>query len=197
MTSPSSLSFGAEVRRLREARKMTAAQLGRCLATSSTPILAIEAGKRYPRRVVVLQLAQALNCDANRLLDLCESSKAAAEEAKRKRRADEAQQCPEDEPTDPRLGLAWRIETSRRANGLSQAETERHCGMSKGYLRSVERADIFPLDVWLEPLADVLGVSLEDLQRRRERARAANTARLSRLRQLRRALGTGGSEAHR
>jgi len=48
MTSPSSLSFGAEVRRLREARKMSAAQLGRCLATSSTPILAIEAGKRYP-----------------------------------------------------------------------------------------------------------------------------------------------------
>lgn len=197
MTSLSSLAFGAEVRRLREARKMTAAQVGRCLATSSTPILAMEAGKRYPRRVVVLQLAQALNCDANRLLDLCESSKAAAEEAKRKRRADEAQQCPEDEPADPRLGLAWRIETSRRAKGLSQAETERHCGMSKGYLRSVERADIFPLDVWLEPLADVLGVSLEDLQRRRDMARAANTARISRLRQLRRALGTGGSEAHR
>ncbi len=197
MTSLSSLAFGAEVRRLREARKMTAAQVGRCLATSSTPILAMEAGKRYPRRVVVLQLAQALNCDANRLLDLCESSKAAAEEAKRKRRADQAQQSPEEEPTDPRLGLAWRIETSRRAKGLSQAETERHCGMSKGYLRSVERADIFPLDVWLEPLADVLGVSLEDLQRRRDMARAANTARISRLRQLRRALGTGGSEAHR
>lgn len=197
MTSPSSLSFGAEVRRLREARKMTAGQLGRFLATSSTPIIAIESGKRYPRRVFVLQLAEALNCDANRLLDLCESSKAAAEEAKRKRKADEAQQSPEDEPTDPRLGLAWRIETSRRAKGLSQAETERHCGMSKGYLRSIERADIFPAVGWLEPLASLLGLPLEELQRRRDVARAANTARLLRVRQLRRGLGRAESEAPR
>lgn len=177
MIAANPASFGEEVRRLREARKLTPTRLGQYLASSSSAIHQIETGQRYPRRTVLLQLAEALNCDAARLMDLCQISKAAAEEEKRDRRAQEGQSTDEAPPSNPRLLLAWRIETARRKMGLSQAETERRCGMSKGQMRAIERAEIFPQGS-LPDLSTCLGIGLTELIQLCEVSRAANTARL-------------------
>lgn len=177
--------FGEEVARLRRLRGMSATELGRELATSSTAIHAIESGRRLPRAVVVLQLAEALNCDAHRLRDLCDGDKAAAKDAKKQRRAETARECPQGEPNDPRLRLAWRIESARRRHGLSQAETERACGFSKGYLRCIERAEVYPVNARLQSLSRILQVELAELQQLRDLARAANTTRLTSVSEVR------------
>lgn len=180
---PTPSSFGEELRRLRELRNMSAADLGKHLATSSTSIVRIERGERFPRRRVVIELARALNCDANRLMDLCDASTAARDETKRQRRAQLAGGYETSPPLDPRLGLGWFVGRAREKKGLSQSELQRRCGMSNGYLRVVERGDVYPANVWLEQLSAQLNVSLAELQRLRDQARAANTARLEQRKQ--------------
>lgn len=182
-TSATPKTFGEELKRLRELRQMSAADLGRHLATSSTSIHDIEAGERFPRRRVVLELARALNCDANRLVDLCEASTAARDEIKRQERAQLAGTFADSPPSEPRLGLGWLVGRAREKKGLSQSELQRRCGMSNGYLRVVERGEVFPADAWLQLLAAQLDVPLRELQQLRDQARAANTARLERRRQ--------------
>lgn len=190
--TPNASSFGAEVRRLRELRELTATQLGNALATSSTTINEIECGLRFPRHSLVFHLAKALNTDGNRLLDLRDAAKAAAEQAKHEERAQQARQCPEEPPSDPRLGLGWLLRRARTQQGLSVASVEKRCGMSSGYLRQVERGDVYPADAWLRTLSDVLGVGFAELQQLRDLARAANMARLQLRKQARAAQRSEG-----
>lgn len=178
-------NFGAKIRRLRESCELAPNELARRLAASSTMVRKIEAGELLPRREVVLRLADALLAHPAELLDLRDQSKAAADQAKRERLAQLAAQRIEEAPTDPRLALGWVINRARRLAGLSQAAVERGCKMSPGYLRLVERGELYPGDAWLRELGAVLSVELPELQRLRDHARAVNTGRIMRARELR------------
>jgi len=170
--------FGDEVARLRRERGMSATQLARCLATSSTSIIDIEKGKRLPRVVVLRQLAEALNVR----LEILQAALAATRQARLNLRIAEAQAAPLDvpKPEDPRLCFAWLVLVERSRCALCLLALDRACGFGKGYSRLMERGEVLPQDAALAQLAHVLKTPFDLLQQYRDVSRAAKAAQRKR-----------------
>jgi len=177
---PASHAFGKEVRRLRRLAALTPMQLAKKVLITPAVLHKIEFAQRYPKEVVIARLAQALGCAADPLVRLCQRSKAAAGIEGR----GELAQC-EEEPSDPSLRLGWRISQARLAAGLSLTELERRCDFSSGYLRQVERGEIFPVNAKLSLLGDELGLPHDELESLRDQGRAVKSGVRRRVRGFR------------
>lgn len=168
-------ALGDEVARLRRERGLSATQLGRCLAASSTSISDIEQGKRLPRFAVLKQLAEALNVR----LEILQVAMEATKRARQNLRLAEAQAAPLDipKPEDERFWFAWLVVVGRSRCALSLLALDRACGFGKGYSRLLERGEVLPQDAALAQLARVLQTPFDLLQQYRDVSRAAKAAR--------------------
>lgn len=185
---PAPDAFGREVRRLRRLATLTPMQLAKKVRVSPAVLHKIEFAQRYPKEAVIARLAAALGCEANLLMRLCQQSKAAAGVEGRGELV-----FSEEEPSDPSLRLGWRISQARLRAGTSLSEVERRCGLSAGYLRQVERGEIFPDNAKLSPLADELGLPHDLLESLRDQGRAVKSGVRRHCRALRAALSTPAS----
>lgn len=176
---PASDAFGKEVRRLRRLAALTPMQLAKKVLVTPAVLHKIEFAQRYPKAVVIARLAQALGCAADPLVRLCQRSKAAAGVEGRG-----VALC-EEEPSDPSLRLGWRISQARLAAGFSLTELERRCEFSSGYLRQVERGEIFPVNAKLNLLGDELGLPPDELESLRDQGRAVKSGVRRRVRGFR------------
>lgn len=185
-------SFGQELRRLRRLRGLAPKQLAERVAVTPSVLHKIEWGQRYPLPGVLGRMATALDCDAERLGQLCLRSKQAAAAEARKARFELAP-ADDEEPTDPRLRFGWRIAQARRRKGLSQTDLGRRCGFSSGFIRQVELGACLPGEHLLGVLAVELDLSKSDLQRLRGQGRVVKDAVSRRVHQLRAGLSLPNS----
>lgn len=178
--SPTPETFGKEVRRLRNLAALTPMQLAKKVRVSPAVLHKIEFAQRYPKEGVIARLAEALGCAAEPLGRLCQRSKAAAgiEERGELAVSDEA-------PSDPSLRLGWRISQARLHAGISLAELERRCAFSSGYLRQVERGEIFPVNAKLSLLGEKLALPDDELESLRDQGRAVKSGVRRRVRAMR------------
>lgn len=184
--SPTPETFGKEVRRLRNLAALTPMQLAKKVRVSPAVLHKIEFAQRYPKEGVIARLAEALGCAAEPLGRLCQRSKAVAGIEERGELA-----VSDQVPSDPSLRLGWRISQARLHAGISLAELERRCAFSPGYLRQVERGEIFPVNAKLSLLGEELGLPHDELEALRDRGRAVKSGVRRRVRASRAALYSG------
>lgn len=72
-----------------------------------------------------------------------------------------------------------RIREFRKAKGMTLQEVADACGLSRGYLSKVERADTYPPFSTLQTLAKVLGIELEQFFRKEGATTAAGNIELA------------------
>lgn len=72
--------------------------------------------------------------------------------------------------------ISARMRAWRCSQGLSQAEVERRAGLAHNAISRIETGEVEPKLATLERIADSMGISIEQLQFRYPRAKAAVTS---------------------
>lgn len=182
-------SLGAELRRLREEAKLSPLQLGKALALTSTHVKKNESGAAVPSAAMVRRIADVLQVDPAPLLDLREAAYQRRREGQAAKRARIASQCEDEMPSDARLQLGHYLSRLRNLKGWSSNELARRSEVVATYIHAIERAEVYPAEDRLAPLAKALGADLALMCALSERGRQAKAAATARRAVLRAGLG--------